>query len=70
MHVRVMCLCHARVCTVVLRALSVCTVVHAVPFRAWSERVSESLGRGRPRAAPLLLCTSLYTRGLGTQAPG
>ena len=35
MHVRVMCLCFARVCTVVLRALSVCTVVHVVPFRAW-----------------------------------
>ena len=35
MHVRVVCLCHARVCTVVLRALSVCTVVHVVPFRAW-----------------------------------
>ena len=34
MHVRVVCLCHARVCTVVLRALSVCTVVHAVPFFA------------------------------------
>ena len=32
--------------------------------------MSESLGRGRPRAAPLLLCTSLYTRGLCTQAPG
>ena len=40
MHVRVMCLCHA------------CTVVHVVPFRAWGQRVSESLGRGRPRAAP------------------
>ena len=52
MHVRVVCLCHARVCTVVLRALSVCIVVHVVPFRAWGQRVTESLGRGRPRAAP------------------
>ena len=52
MHVRVVCLCHARVCTVVLRALSMCTAVHVVPFRAWGKRVSESLGRGRPRAAP------------------
>ena len=55
MHVRVMCLCHA------------CTVVHVVPFRAWGQRVSESLGRGRPRAAPLQLCTSMYKKGLGAQ---
>ena len=32
MHARVVCLCHARVRTVVLRALSVCTVVYVVPF--------------------------------------
>ena len=31
--------------------------------------MSVSLGRGRPRAAPLLLCTSLYTKGTRRTGP-
>ena len=46
------CPCDARGCTVVLRALSVCTVVHMVLFRAWGRGASESLGRGQQDAAP------------------
>ena len=32
MHARAVCLCHARVRSVALRGLSVCTVVYVVPF--------------------------------------
>ena len=49
---RVVCQCQARACTVVLRALSVCGVVHVVVLRAWGSAASESLGRGRKNAAP------------------
>ena len=39
-------------CTVVLRALSVCGVVHVVLLRASGSAASESLGRRRQNAAP------------------
>ena len=64
------CPCDARGCTVVLRALSVCTVVHMVLFRAWGRGASESLGRGQQNAAPPLLCTLAVQEGLCAQTPG
>ena len=64
MHVRVVCLCHACVCTVVLRALSECTVVHVVPFsRVGLARVGVPRQRPAKSRTPTLRVDTSPPRG-------